>query len=122
VRSFLALFFLLLVASSARAQTPLDWTDGTGGIQCSAAQPDWTGSPVLTCRVRIPAKSWSITTTCVPAEVKTFAVGIRSTLATDTAFAECEVNLLPGVYGASTPATPVSLPRHTAPAAPVLGN
>lgn len=124
MRQLLAILaFLFAVAASADAQTPpLDWADGTGSLRCSDPRAVG-GSPseTLTCRARIPSASFSVTVNCLPGEVRTFAAPSHVQALHD-AFAECAGTIVPGVYGASTPATPVSLrqPEPSALPAPTL--
>lgn len=115
MRLALMLVFLA-VAAAADAQVALDWTDGQGSIRFPAARAV-SGDPaeVLRCRVRIPSASWSITVTGAPLVERTFAAPEHA-VQDHAAFAECEGDLAPGVYGSSTPSTPVRL-RRPAPSA-----
>jgi len=119
MRATLALIFLVLAASAARAQTPLDWSDGTGGIVMPAVDAEGDAVPAATavrCEVRVAGSSIIVNSTSgttVP------ITGIPKGNAT-TAAADCEwTSLLPGVRGAVATAS-VSLRPWRAPRAPTL--
>jgi hypothetical protein len=122
-----ALLLIAFLAAPAYAQTALSWDDGTGGCRVAASDKNGTAYPAsatLSCRVRIPSISWSITLTGIaPGGTRTFTPPFSpsaSVLQYD-AFAESDVSLVPGVWGATTPATPVLLrPQFAEPGAPAL--
>jgi hypothetical protein len=119
MRSIIALIFFLLAASAAGAQTPLDWSTGTGHIQMPTLDQDGDPVPQATavrCEVRVAGATILINSTSgstVP------ITGIPKG-STTTAASDCEwTALLPGVRGLVATAS-VMLRPWKSPRAPTL--